>query len=56
MVPVFKNIGESLAEIYCLIRLLFVGSKFPERLVNNRIVRRDHFSDFQVVSSLLVQL
>ena len=56
MVPVFKNIGESLAEIYCLIRLLFVGSKFPERLVNNRIVRCDHFSDFQMVSSLLVQL
>ena len=55
MVPVFKNVGErSTAKNYLPVSLLFVVSKFFEKLVNNRIV--DHlkksglFSDFKVFS------
>ena len=52
MVPVFKNIGESLTtKNYRPVSLLSVVTKGCEKLVNNRIV--DHlekqalFSDFQ---------
>ena len=53
VVPVFKNVGERSAKIYCPVSLLSVVSKVFEKLVNNRIV--DHldkyglFSDFQYV-------
>ena len=52
VVSVFKNNGErSIVQYYCSVSLLFVLSKFFEKLVNNRSV--DHlekcslFSDFQ---------
>ena len=52
MVPVFKNIGESLtAKNYHPVSLLYVVSKGYEKLVNNRIfdhlVKQGLFSDLQ---------
>ena len=47
VIPVFESVRESLAKIYRLTSLLSVASNFSERLVNNRLVRCDHFFDFQ---------